>query len=53
MRSVQRLAVSEATYHRWRRQYGGVDTDALKRLKVLERENTQLKEMVAEQARVW
>jgi putative transposase len=48
--AIQRLGVSEATYHRWRRQYGGVDTDALKRLKVLERENGQLKEMVAEQA---
>jgi putative transposase len=44
------LAVSEATYHRWRRQYGGVDTEALRRLKALERENTHLKEIVAEQA---
>lgn len=45
-----RLEVSEATYHRWRRQYGGVDTEALRRLKALEKENSQLKEIVAEQA---
>jgi transposase-like protein len=48
--ACQRLEVSEATYHRWRRQYGGVDTEALKRLKALEKENSQLKEIVAEQA---
>ena len=45
-----RLEVSEATYHRWRRQYGGVDTEALRRLRALEKENGQLKEIVAEQA---
>jgi len=45
-----RPEVSEATYHRWRRQYGGVDTEALRRLKALEKENSQLKEIVAEQA---
>lgn len=48
--ACQGLEVSEATYHRWRRQYGGVDTEALKRLKALEKENSQLKEIVAEQA---
>ena len=48
--ACRRLEVSEATYHRWRRQYGGVDTGALKRLKALEQENTQLREIVAEQA---
>ena len=35
-----RLGVSEATYHRWRRQYGGVEVRSLKRLKALERERT-------------
>ena len=44
------LEVSEATYHRWRRKYGGVDVEALRRLKALEKENAQLKAIVAEQA---
>ena len=42
------LEVSEATYHRWRAQYGGMKADDVKRLKELERENTQLKRLVAE-----
>lgn len=46
----RRLEVSEATYHRWRRKYGGVDVEALRRLKALEKENAQLKAIVAEQA---
>ena len=44
------LGVSEATYHRWRKRYGGVEVQALKRLKVLEKENTRLKKIVADQA---
>ena len=42
------LEVSEATYHRWRAQYGGMKADDVKRLKELERENTQLKRLVAD-----
>jgi putative transposase len=42
------LAVSEATYHRWRAQYGGMKADDVKRLKELERENGQLKRLVAD-----
>ena len=42
------LEVSEATYHRWRAQYGGMKADDVKRLKELERENTTLKRIVAE-----
>src|SRR5450759_3204843 len=42
------LEVSEATYQRWRAQYGGMKADDVKRLKELERENTQLKRLVAE-----
>lgn len=41
------LEVSEATYHRWRAQYGGMKADDVKRLKELERENAQLKRIVA------
>jgi transposase-like protein len=44
------LEVSEPTYHRWRNQYGGMKADDAKRLKELERENAQLKRIVADQA---
>lgn len=44
------LEVSEATYHRWRNQYGGLKADDVKRLKELERENSRLKRIVADQA---
>ena len=39
----------EATYHRWRKQYNGMEIQALKRLKSLEQENTRLKRIVADQ----
>jgi transposase-like protein len=42
------LGVSEPTYHRWRAQYGGMKVDDAKRLKELERENTTLKQVVAD-----
>ena len=45
---LQSLGVSEATYHRWRQQYGGMKAEAAKRLKELEEENKRLKEIVAE-----
>src|SRR3954447_12853023 len=44
------LEVSEPTYHRWRNQYGGMKADDAKRLNELERENAQLKRIVADQA---
>jgi transposase-like protein len=44
------LEVSPATYHKWRNQYGGLKADQMKRLKQLERENAQLKKLVANQA---
>jgi transposase-like protein len=43
------LEVSEQTYHRWRAQYGGMKALDAKRLKELERENSQLKRIVADQ----
>ncbi len=46
---LQALEVSEATYHRWRTQYGGMKSEEAKRLKQLETENKQLKEIVADQ----
>ncbi len=42
--------MSEQTYYRWRREYGGMKVDQVKRLKELERENAQLKKIVADQA---
>ena len=45
---LQSLEVSEATYNRWRNQYGGMKSEEAKRLKQLEEENKRLKELVAE-----
>jgi len=47
---LQALEVSEATYHRWRTQYGGMKSEEAKRLKLLEDENRRLKQIVADQA---
>jgi len=47
---VKCLEVSEATFHRWRAQYGGMKADDVKRLKELEGENARLKRIVADQA---
>ena len=47
---VRKLGVSEQSYYRWRREYGGMRVDQAKRLKELERENARLKRLVAEQA---
>ena len=44
------LGVSEQTYNRWRKEYGGLRLDQAKRLKALEQENTRLKKLVADQA---
>ena len=46
----KKLGVSEQTYYRWRREYGGLRLEQAKRLKVLERENARLKKLVADQA---
>lgn len=45
---VQALGVSEATYSRWRTQYGGMKADEARRLKELEVENARLKKAVAD-----
>ncbi len=42
--------VSEQSFYRWKSKYGGMDVSEVKRLKELERENTELKKIVAEQA---
>ena len=42
--------ISEQTFYRWRRQYGGLTVPDARRLKELESENQRLKKLVAEQA---
>ena len=46
----RQLGVSANTYYRWRKEYGGLEIDQARRLKTLEKENTRLKKLVAEQA---
>ncbi len=47
---MRRLGVSEQSYYRWRREYGGMRVDQAKRLKEPERETARFKRLVAEQA---
>jgi len=42
------LGISDATYYKWRKEYGGMKIDQAKRLKDLERENARLKRAVAD-----
>ena len=46
----KQLGISEQTYYRWRKEYGGLRLDQAKRLKALEQENLRLKKLVADQA---
>lgn len=46
--ACKEAAVTEQTYYRWRKEYGGVRTDQARRLKDLERENQRLKKLLAE-----
>ncbi len=47
---VRELGITEQTYYRWRKEYGGLRLDQAKRLKELEKENARLKKVVADQA---
>lgn len=42
--------ITEQSFYRWRTKYGGMDVSEARRLKELERENSELKKMVAEQS---
>ena len=44
----RKLGVTEQTYYRWRREYGGMRVEQARRLKELEKENTRLKKLVAD-----
>ena len=44
----RQLGVTEQTYYRWRKQYGGMTSSDAKKLKELEKENSRLKKLVAD-----
>ena len=44
----RKIGVTEQTYYRWRKEYGGMRVEQAKRLKVMEKENARLKKLVAE-----
>jgi len=44
----RKLGISEQSYYRWRKEYGGMRVDQARRLKELEQENTRLKKLVAD-----
>ena len=46
--SVRHIGVTEQTYYRWRKEYGGFSTGQAKRFKELEKENSRLKRLVAD-----
>jgi transposase-like protein len=45
---LKKIGISDVTYYRWRREYGGMRVDQAHRLKKLEQENTRLKKLVAD-----
>jgi putative transposase len=45
---ARELGISEATFHRWKARYGGMNPQEAKRLKELEKENARLKRLLAE-----
>ncbi len=48
--ACRQIEITQQTYYRWRKQYGGMQTSDAKRLKEIEKENERLKKLVAEQA---
>ena len=46
--AVKKIGVTEQTYYRWKKQYGGLRIDQSKRLKDLEKENSRLKRLLAD-----
>jgi putative transposase len=46
--AARQLGIAEQTYYRWRKDYGGMDKSQARKLKDLERENAQLKKLVAD-----
>ena len=48
--AARHLGITEQTYYRWRKEYGGMRINQAKRLKELEKENVRLKKIIADQA---
>jgi transposase-like protein len=48
--AVRQIGITEQTYYRWRKEYGGMDVSQARRLKELEQENQRLKKLVGDQA---
>jgi len=48
LEAVRQAGITEMTYYRWRKEYGGMDTADAKRMKELEKENSRLKRLVAD-----
>ena len=46
--ACRQIGVTDQTYYRWRKEYGGVRTDQARRLKELDRENTRLKKLLTD-----
>ena len=46
--AIRQVSITEQTYYRWRKQYGGMGADQLKQLKQLQKENEQLRKAVAD-----
>ena len=46
--TIRQIGVSEVTFYRWRKEYGGMKADQLKRLKELEKENERLRRAVSD-----
>ena len=46
--AVKKIGVTEQTYYRWKKKYGGLRMDQAKRLKELEKENSRLKRLLAD-----
>jgi transposase-like protein len=46
--AARKIGVTEQTYYRWRKEYGGMRVEQAKRLKELEKQNTRLKRLVAD-----
>ncbi len=44
----RKIGVTGQTYYRWRKEYGGLRIEQVKKLKILEKENTRLKKLVAD-----
>ena len=46
--AIRQISITEQTYYRWRKQYGGMGTDQLKELKLLQKKNERLRRAVSD-----